>query len=180
MASVALSRGFLPSGFLRSRPGRFVWTQVPACRSSQNENDTGEGKFMNGSLLVENFVKSRLCRWWIPSSPSAYGLWRNSRTEFSVRSSSPAQQSDRRSPRSNTVSKHFNRAKFDFFRLGHWRQTVRWCGRKRTLEETWPFVWPTSRSTSVSRWRLALGVSCLRLTSSFLLRATSTSSLWTT
>ena len=89
----------------------------------------------------------------------AYGLWRNSRTEFSVRSSSPAQQSDRRSPRSNTVSKHFNRAKFDFFRLGHWRQTVRWCGRQMALEETWPFVW--ADESFHKRFPVAPGIECV-------------------
>ena len=44
MAFVALSPRLLLSSFRRSPPpGRFARTQVPACRSSQNETDTGEG-----------------------------------------------------------------------------------------------------------------------------------------
>ena len=132
MVFVALSRGFLPGGFLRSRPGRFVRTQVPACRSSQNENDTGEGKFMNGSLLVKNFLTNRLseaavsCALFVQMVDSLVTLHLRAveetlGPEFSVHSSSPAQQSDRRSLRIQFRSISTER------NSSHWRQTVRWC-----------------------------------------------------
>ena len=160
-------------------------TQVPACRSSQNENDTGEGKFMNGSLLVKNFLTNRLseaavsCALFVQMVDSLVTLHLRAveetlGPEFSVHSSSPAQQSDRRSLRiqfrSISTERNSTTGGRQCAGVG-----VKWLSRKLGLPSR-----PTSRSTSVSRWRLALGVSCLRLTSSFLLRATSTSSLSTT